>query len=58
MQPKLNISQAVVNFYFFVDILAIYGARNPGVPHLLKIYFSILTGVESPKSIRTHSIYF
>lgn len=56
MHPKLNISHAGVNFYFFVDILAIYEAKNPGVPHLLKIYLSILAGVASPKSIITHSI--
>lgn len=58
MHPRLNISHAGVSFSFLVDIFAISGARNPGVPHLLKMYLSISAGVESPKSIMTHSIYF
>lgn len=38
IQPRLNISHCVVNFYFLSFILAIYGERNPGVPHRVKMY--------------------
>lgn len=55
MHPRLNISQAGVVFSFVVDILAIYGARKPGVPHRLNIRLVQSAKVASPKSMMTQS---